>query len=188
MPFSSVTINCSAALRPQTQVSKFLCIPSRFQFFKFMCITTDDNSTNLRCQGAWHTAKRDRGVVSQIECSANACCNAWHWCIVKDTVKMIHFQSNTLQYTIRCPQKVYIVSKRLLNMFFTLKTELNFQPMRVSITNGIWLITILKSWTDQSHSWVLLLLKLEAGWGLTLRIRLQYPRWWFWNQGILSSL
>ncbi len=30
------------------------------------------NSTNLLCQGAWHTAKRDRGVASQIERSANA--------------------------------------------------------------------------------------------------------------------
>lgn len=29
------------------------------------------NSTNLRCQGGWHIAKRDRRVVSQIECSAN---------------------------------------------------------------------------------------------------------------------
>lgn len=30
------------------------------------------NSTNLLCQGAWHTAKKDRGVAGQIERSANA--------------------------------------------------------------------------------------------------------------------
>lgn len=29
------------------------------------------NSTNLPCQGAWHTANRDRGVTAQIESSAN---------------------------------------------------------------------------------------------------------------------
>lgn len=50
---------------------------------------------------------------------------------------MIHFQSNHLQYTLRCPQKVYIVSKPPLKMFFTLKMELNFQPGRLSITNAI---------------------------------------------------
>ena len=68
------------------------------------------NSTNLVCQGAWHTAKTDRGVAGP-DTALCQCCNAWHGCIVKDTVKMIHFQSNNLQYTIRCPQKVYIVSK-----------------------------------------------------------------------------
>lgn len=50
---------------------------------------------------------------------------------------MIHFQSNHLLHTLGCPQKVYIVSKPLLKMFFTLKMVLNFQPERVSITNGI---------------------------------------------------
>lgn len=30
------------------------------------------NSANLPCQGAWHTAKKDRGVAGQIECSADA--------------------------------------------------------------------------------------------------------------------
>lgn len=55
---------------------------------------------------------------------------------------MIHFQSNHLQYTLKCPQKVYIVSKTLQKMFFTLKMELNFQPRRVSITSRIWLLKI----------------------------------------------
>ena len=84
---------------------------------------------------------------------------------------MIHFQSNNLQYTIRCPQKVYIVSKWLLNMFFTLKMELNFQPRRISITNGIWLITlitILWSWTGHSHSGALQLQKLDSKSGTDL--------------------
>lgn len=34
---------------------------------------------------------------------------------------MIHFQSNHLQYTLKCPQKVYIVSKTLQKMFFHLE-------------------------------------------------------------------
>lgn len=64
------------------------------------------NSTNLRCQEAWHAAKRDRGSAGAsllaLPCLADTS-------IVQD-VKMIHFQSNHRQHTIRCPQKVYIVS------------------------------------------------------------------------------
>lgn len=66
------------------------------------------NSTNLGCQGAWHAAKRDRRSVGPVGALCQ-CCHAWHWCIVED-VKMIHVQSNHLQHTIRCPQRVYIVS------------------------------------------------------------------------------
>lgn len=55
------------------------------------------------------------------------CCNAWHRCIVKDTVKVIHFPSNALQCTLGCPQMLYLVYKILLNMFLTLKKEVNFK-------------------------------------------------------------
>lgn len=64
------------------------------------------NSTNLRCQGAWQAAKRDRGSAGAgqpvLRCLADR--------RIVQGVKMIHFQSNHRQHTIRCPQKVYIVS------------------------------------------------------------------------------
>lgn len=99
------------------------------------------NSANLPGQRAWHKAKKDRGVAAKTECSANAVMSGID--ALLKTVKMIHFQSNHLQYTLRCPQKVYIVSKPLQKMFFTLKMELKLQPRRVSITSRIWLLRIL---------------------------------------------
>lgn len=134
------------------------------------------SSTNLRCQEAWHGTKRDRGAAGQKE---SWCCNAWHRCIVKDTVKMIHFLSNNLQYTTRCPQKVYIASKWLLNVFFTLKLELQTQGNihhKWDLTNNLIIL-------DRSFPiWGGLL-----GGGLTLRINWEYWRWRFWGQSVLLA-